>query len=274
MLNHPTSLSRIFRDRALPGAIVFDLDDTLLVEVASAEEAFLDTGRIAQARHGLDPVALHTAVREAARSLWHHENPARDYVVRVAVSSWEGLWAPYEGDDPNLAILRDWAAYYRRESWLRALRALGIEDSALAEELAREFIAQRRQRHVVYPEVRTVLGALQGSCKLGLITNGLSCLQRIKIDGSGLRPFFDAIVIAGDIGIRKPEPEAFHAILKKLGVAAADALMVGNSVGGDIGGAQAVGMQAVLIDRGDLHDVRPEIVPDAVIHDLRELHGV
>ena len=30
-------------------------------------------------------------------------------------------------------------------------------------------------------------------------------------------------------------------------------------------------MQTILIDRGDLHDVRPEIVPDGTIHDLREL---
>lgn len=257
-----------------PQAVVFDLDDTLLVEVASAREAFLAAGGLAQAQRGLDPEILHRAVRDKARDLWHHENPARDYAVRVAVSSWEGLWAPYAGDDPNLAILRDWAPHYRRESWHRALQSLGVEDPPLAHALADEFIAQRRQRHIVYPEARDVLERLQGSYKLGLITNGLSCLQRMKIEGSTLAPFFDAMVIAGDIGIRKPDPRAFHAILHRLGVTATEALMVGNSVGGDIGGAQAVGMKAILIDRGELHDVRPEIVPDAVIHDLRELNWV
>ncbi len=244
------------------------------MEVKSADEAFLAAGSLARAERGVDPEALHTAVRTAARDLWHHENPARDYAVRVAVSSWEGLWAPYAGDDPNLAILRDWAPHYRRESWHRALQALGVEDTALAQGLAEEFMAQRRQRHVVYPEARGVLQRLQGSYKLGLITNGLSCLQRIKIEGSTLAPFFDAMVIAGDIGIRKPEPDAFHAILRRLGVTAPEALMIGNSVGGDIAGAQAVGMKAILIDRGELHDVRPEVVPDAVIHDLNALLSI
>jgi putative hydrolase of the HAD superfamily len=244
------------------------------VEVASANAAFLAAGKLARDRRGLAPDTLHAAVREAARTLWHHENPARDYVVRVAVSSWEGLWAPYEGDDPHLAVLRDWAPHYRRESWHRALCSLGVDDSELAQTLADEFIVQRRQRHVVYPEVPATLEALQGTCKLGLITNGLSCLQRIKIAGSKLGGFFDATVIAGDIGIRKPEPGAFHAILDRLGVSPARSVMIGNSVGGDIGGAQAVGMKAVLVDRGDLHDPRPEVIPDAVIHDLRELNAL
>jgi putative hydrolase of the HAD superfamily len=170
--------------------------------------------------------------------------------------------------------LRDWAPHYRQESWLRALQTFSVDDSELAKQLADEFIEQRRQRHVVYPEARSVLETLQGHYQLGLITNGLSCLQRLKIEGSGLGSFFEATVIAGDIGIRKPEPEAFNEILGRLHVTAAEAVIIGNSVGGDIAGAQAVGMKGILIDRGELHDVQPDVVPDAVIHDLRELSTI
>lgn len=239
--------------------------------MASATAAFLAAGKLAQDKYGLDPTSLHQTVLDKARNLWHHANPARPYVVRVAVSTWEALWAPFEGDNPNLVILREWIPQYRQQSWQSALAAFNIDDPAFAQELAKEFIVQRRQRHIVYPEVQSVLKTLQRSYPLGLITNGLSCLQRFKIEQSGLGHFFQATVITADIGTRKPEPAAFETILERLNVRADQALMVGNSVGGDIGGAQAVGMKAILIDRGELHDVRPEVIPDAVIHSLDEL---
>ena len=50
--------------------IVFDLDDTLVVEVASAEEAFLATCERAHEQYGIDPKGLHQAVRHRAGQLW------------------------------------------------------------------------------------------------------------------------------------------------------------------------------------------------------------
>ena len=50
-------------------AILFDLDDTLVVEVASAEAAFLATCALAQERYGVDAEALCQTVRGQAREL-------------------------------------------------------------------------------------------------------------------------------------------------------------------------------------------------------------
>ena len=44
--------------------------------------------------------------------------------------------------------------------------------------------------------------------------------------------------------------------------------MVGNSVTSDIGGAQGVGMKAILIHRGEIHGPDDTITPDLVIEDL------
>ncbi len=44
-------------------AVLFDLDDTLLVEMASAEEAFVETCKLARDRYGLDPIELHQTLR-------------------------------------------------------------------------------------------------------------------------------------------------------------------------------------------------------------------
>ncbi len=252
-------------------AVLFDLDDTVLVEVASAEAAFIDTCRLVQDKFGLDPHDFHTILRQKAKKIWYDASPAREYCVRVSVSHWEGLWARYEGADPELKILHDWAGTYRLQSWSQALGAFDIDDPAFAAQLGEEFPRQRRQRHHVYPDVEPVLQSLGKTHKLGLITNGLPCLQREKIKGSGLGHYFDATVISGDVGRAKPDPIIFMTLLSRLGVQPNQAIMVGNSVSSDIGGAQNVGMKGILVDRGDIHGPDDAVIPDGIIESLTEL---
>ena len=248
-------------------AVIFDLDDTLLVEVDSAEAAFLATCELAREKYGLDPKLFHKTLRREAKALWY-ASPERPIIERISVSHWEGLWARFEGDDPDITRLRNWAVYYRQTSWERALGAFDIEDAPFASQLSLEFRRQREQRHVLFDDTLPILNALHGRVKLGLMTNGLSCLQHEKILGSRLAPFFDAMVVAGDIGAAKPDPRVFHALLERLQVRADQAVMVGNSISGDIGGAQGVGMEAILIHRGEIHGRDDSITPDLVIEDL------
>jgi putative hydrolase of the HAD superfamily len=56
----------------------------------------------------------------------------------------------------------------------------------------------------------------------------------------------------------KPHPSIFRALLDQLGVAAADAVMVGDSIGQDIQGATRAGMHAVLLHRSEVAMPRAE----------------
>ena len=51
----------------------------------------------------------------------------------------------------------------------------------------------------------------------------------------------------------KPHPTIFKAALELLGVAPAEAVMVGDSLEEDIEGARALGMRAILVDREERH---------------------
>jgi putative hydrolase of the HAD superfamily len=82
------------------------------------------------------------------------------------------------------------------------------------------------------------------------VTNGPSEQQRRKIALTGVGRYFDAVVASCDIGAGKPDPAIFHAALAKLGVAASEALMVGNDAERDIAGAAAAGIEAVLVRDG------------------------
>lgn len=250
-------------------AILFDLDDTLVVEVASAEAAFLATCVLAQERYGVDAEALCQTVRAKARELWH-ASPARPYCLAIGISSWEALWARFLGDDPNLQALRAWAPTYRRESWARALVEHGIDDLPFAERLAETFPRERRARHVVYPDVEPALQKVCKTYRLALLTNGAPGLQREKLAGSGLGPYFDVVLVAGEAGVGKPDPRLFALALDRLDVSPGEAVMVGNSLRSDVAGAQGAGIRAIWLNRAG-KELAKGAVPDAQIASLGEL---
>ena len=190
--------------------VLLDLDDTLVVEVASADAAIHRACALAASRYPVHPDRLHDSVRRVARERWH-AGPDHAYAASIAISSWEALWARFEGDHPSLVRLRNAAPAYRRAVWSGALAAHGIADDELAEAMALTFIETRRSLHIVYDDVLTILAWLQPRYRLGLVTNGLACLQREKLRGAGLASSFDVVVTAGDAGCAKPDPAIFRA---------------------------------------------------------------
>ena len=73
---------------------------------------------------------------------------------------------------------------------------------------------------------------------------------------TGLAGHVDAVLTSAEEGAGKPGPEIFHRALERLGgVAAADAMHVGDDVESDARGALAAGIAPVLVDRGGLGDV-------------------
>jgi len=250
-------------------ALIFDLDDTLVVEKASAEAAFLRTCELARLRYGIDPAALHATLRRTCRRFWHNA-PARAYCVEIGISSWEGLWARFHGRRESLQILRAWAPRYRRDSWRQALREHGVDDETFALELAETFPTHRRELHVVYDDVRPTLEYFGRSHRLGLLTNGAPDLQREKIEGAGVARYFDDIVISGDVGVGKPDPRIYEIMLSRLSATPVQAVMIGNSLTSDVAGPQRVGMKAVWLNRaGQAH--ADGVTPDLEVSDLNEL---
>jgi len=259
----------VFRMNLRIHTLIFDLDDTLVVEEASAEAAIVETAQLAAAKYGVDPQALHTTLRKTCREIWYGF-PSHPYCKRVGISSWEGLWAEFIGPNPDLRALHDWASTYRRESWQAALGIHGIKDPDLAAQLAETFPQLRRKKHVTYPDAFGALAALSESYSLGLLTNGTPDLQRRKVKGAGVEGFFKQILISGDVGIGKPDRRIFEMLLERLKANPEACVMIGNSLTSDVGGAQSAGMRAVWVNRwGKTRD--NSIVPDWEISSLDEL---
>jgi phosphoserine phosphatase len=251
--------------------LLFDLDDTLVVEEPAAVAAFAATAARAAAVHGLDAQRLAHAARLRARELWRAA-PTHPYCARIGISSWEGLWCRFEGDGPALAAMRAWSPAYRRGAWTLALADLGVDDRALAEELGETFGVERRRRHRTFPDVAAALAAARPSHRLGLLTNGASCLQREKLAASGLAGHFDAVVVSGELGLAKPDVAVFRHALALLDADAAQTTMIGDSIERDIDGATAAGLRAVWLNRSGAPrpDGRPALIEIAGLDELAD----
>lgn len=253
-------------------AVVFDLDDTLLVDMRAVDAAFAATA--ARAEPDAERAQqLGITVREEARRIWRAA-PTVSLAQDLGIASWEGLCSDFTGGHDVLAPFREWAPTYQRESWIAGLAAYGIADADLAVELAEGFPGIRRQHFELFPGARELLERLRADgYRLGLLTNGPPDLQRAKIRATGIEDAFDTVTISGEAGVGKPNPEVFGIVLAGLGVEGAEAVMVGDNPKRDIAGGQAVGMRAIRVDPNGYG--RPEgMDADAEIDDITEVIAV
>lgn len=253
-------------------AVLFDLDETLLADGAATQDALRATAALASARgaRGSDAETLARAAWLRATDGWER-SPHQDYFQEFGISAGECLWGRFIGEDPRLRPIARWAIDYQLDTWERALADLGVRDEVLAATLAERFRREKRARHNwLFPEARRVLDELRGVYPLALITNGAPDIQRDKLAGSGLEPYFPVVAVSVEAGVAKPNPAIFAQTLEALEVAPGDALMVGDNPARDILGANRAGVRAVWIRR-EGQPLTHGAVPDATITTLDDL---
>jgi putative hydrolase of the HAD superfamily len=130
-------------------------------------------------------------------------------------------------------------------------------------------ISRRQLR--LYPHVREVLDVLRTRFPLAVVTDAQAANARGELHQVGLLDYFDPIVVSGDHGFRKPDPRLFRYALDALGVAAEDAVHVGNDMHRDVFGARDLGLRTILFDSDQGTKEHPDTAPDHVISDHREL---
>jgi phosphoserine phosphatase len=250
-------------------AILFDLDNTLLLEDAATERALELTSDLAGRRTGAAAATIGAAARDAADSLFG-ASPVFGYADAMGIWWGEALWGDFSGDQTGLAALRAFVPGFRRDVWTRALAAVAVNAGSLVDELIAAFATFRRALKAIDPQAEATLDDLGRDHRLALVTNGAPGVQREKLAGTTLAAHFAAIVISAEVGVGKPDPRIFRAALEAIDVAITDAVMVGDSLDRDIVGARRAGLRSVWLDRAGTA-VSGSFAPDARIRSLGEL---
>lgn len=256
-------------------AVLFDLDDTLLWDERSVEEAFAATCEYAASKHySLNPQELEKTVRSEAKALYESYETF-PFTKKIGINPFEGLWGRFtSGTLPSFRQMQKLVPNYRRDAWTKGLHTLGIDDAVLGHELAERFPQERRSRAYVYEETYQVLDDLRKDYQLLLLTNGSPDLQREKLDGvPRLASYFDHIVISGDFGEGKPATSIFHHAMSLLNIQPHEGIMVGDKLTTDILGSNLVGMPNAWINRHQLTR-NDDIIPRYEISSLAELRAI
>ena len=153
----------------------------------------------------------------------------------------------------------------------RIVRGMGGDaDSAYdcAVEITRAW--ERHENFEIYEDVPDAIAALRSAgLRIGLVSNSARDVREFARH-HGLE--VDAGISSFHHGRTKPHASIFRAVLDLLGVEADEAVMVGDTIVDDIEGAQALGMRAILVDRGS---VEPEFEPRIeTLNELPELLGL
>jgi putative hydrolase of the HAD superfamily len=88
--------------------------------------------------------------------------------------------------------------------------------------------------------------------KLAVVSNSEGTIEQMLVE-IDLRNLFETVLDSSVVGFTKPDPRIYQLALDRLGVTAADAIMVGDSPSADVDGAHAVGIRAALIDPYDFY---------------------
>ncbi len=147
----------------------------------------------------------------------------------------QSLWAQLERKEITRAQLLD-----RRFSLFFAEAGLtGVDPDAFN----RHYAQGLAQGFDLIDGAIPVLKALLPHFQLAIITNGIADVQKSRLAGAGLTPFFSHIIISGEIGCEKPDPLFFEQALSQCGIPdRSTALVVGDSLSADIAGGYGCGL--------------------------------
>jgi putative hydrolase of the HAD superfamily len=213
----------------LPGAVVFDLDDTLLD--TTGLEAEMLVGLCAAVNEELPGVEFdHLRTR--------FRNGRDDLYQRVLAGEID-------------------IATYRRLHLIAVCEPWGEPSETLHETAIRLREEQLGRSRFVEHAIELVRDLRSAGVTTGLLTNGPSGMQRRKVELLGLDRELDAIGISEELGASKPDPAAFAATLELMGAAPDDTVMVGDHLEWDVRGALAAGMRGAVWVAGDEDEREP-----------------
>jgi YjjG family noncanonical pyrimidine nucleotidase len=128
---------------------------------------------------------------------------------------------------------------------LARFRRFVVEEDIAADPafLADTYAAGLAANGELLPGALEALDRLAGAVRLALVTNGVSDIQRTRMDRLGIGEYFETVVISSEVGVSKPGAGFFDVTFERLGSPARDrVLMVGDSLTSDMRGGIDYGL--------------------------------
>ena len=125
-------------------------------------------------------------------------------------------------------------------------------------------------RYGFFDDVREALVRWKGAYRMAVLSDAMPSLYPV-IEGYGLMPMLDAMVISTHVGATKPSPRMYEAILQKLGTRPEDCLFIDDRAD-NLYGAVRCGLHAVQMSRPEFPAAA--LWDGPVAHDFADLDAM
>jgi len=159
----------------------------------------------------------------------------------------------------------------RYERFHGILSRLGIEDIDLSLTLSDQYVTQSPKKSGLIPNAIEVLEYLFPRYPMTIVTNGFEDVQYTKMASSGITTYFKHVVTSARAGHKKPAREIFEFALAESGYQAHEAVMIGDNLMTDIGGAHNASVDTIFFNPNKInHEEKPRFE----IHELKQLMDI
>lgn len=232
-----------------PKALLIDLDDTLICYDGYSIESWTEACATYLGGSSENPQIERLVEEITAGANWYFSDPERHRIGRNNL------------EETRRLIVRE------------ALKKLGVPDDELGNKIGDEYSQIRDKRLHLFPGTRVTLQTLkQRGIPMCMVTNGQTHLQRRKIERFRLEPYFEGILVEGELGYGKPDERVFNRALEILDTSAEEAWVIGDNYEWEVVAPKRLGFTTVWVDKrktGPPADAA--IRPDAMIDVFSEL---
>ncbi len=215
--------------------LLFDSDDTLL-DFKSAEKS-----------------ALEKAMTDCGLAF-------SDNLCHIYSKANEVFWKAFEKGEIEKSQI-----YVGRFELFLKNADISFEAKRLSEKYE-EFL--KRQYNLIEGAMETCL-ALHELYDMYIVSNGNIKVQIPRLNGSGLRPFFNDVFVSEQVGFQKPQKEFFDYVFDSIGVTdKSSVLIIGDSISSDILGGINAGIDTCLFSQ---NINTSGITPTYTVKDHKEL---
>lgn len=159
--------------------------------------------------------------------------------LEVYVPVNQRCWKAYREGKINQQELR----HQRLQSTFFSL-GYPVEDRLL-DKLSEDYIRYLPGYNHLLNNANEILSYLESGYRLHIITNGFEEVQDKKLANAGIGSYFIHVINSEMAGEKKPHPAIFEHALRKAGIQAGNAVMIGDDLEADVLGATNAGMHAI-----------------------------
>jgi YjjG family noncanonical pyrimidine nucleotidase len=218
--------------------IFFDLDHTLWDYERNSKETLHDIyGEFRLIERNVDFDRFHFRFREVNLQLW-------DLYDRGLIGS----------------------DVIRKERFKQILETFNADDETLSQQLSDSYLQICPEKGNLMPHALETLSYLSAKYNLTVITNGFDEIQHRKLKSANLNHLFDHVITSQRAGHKKPAKEIFEYALTVNNILPSQAIMIGDNLITDIGGARNATIDTVFFNPEEIsHD-------DIVKHEIKFLN--